>query len=63
MKIAVLGNGASRNFFADPSRYDYLIGCNIPWTEVDANVIIDEEMVNFFGIKQERNTHEYINNK
>lgn len=48
MKIAVLGNGASRIFFTDPSRYDYIIGCNIPWTEVDANVIIDEEMVNFW---------------
>jgi hypothetical protein len=42
MKVALLGNGNSRNLFPDtPDRYSYLIGCNIPWRQVDATVILD----------------------
>lgn len=42
MKVALLGNGTSRNIFLNSTnRYDYIIGCNIPWTVVDATVIID----------------------
>lgn len=41
MKVGVLCNGASRSLFTEPSRYDYLIGCNIPWTKVDSTVIMD----------------------
>jgi hypothetical protein len=41
MKVAVLCNGSSRSFFTSPTGYNYLIGCNIPWRQVDATVILD----------------------
>lgn len=47
MKVAVLGNGKSRFLFTTPKEYDYIIGCNIPWTDVDTTVIIDEKVVEF----------------
>jgi len=45
MKAAVLCNGATRSLFTAPDRYRYLIGCNIPWRQVDANVVLDIEVV------------------
>lgn len=50
MKVAVLGNGASRNLFTDPSRYYYLIGCNIPWTKVDSTVVMDVNVLDHMNI-------------
>jgi len=41
MYCAVLCNGSSRNLFCDASQYDYVIGCNIPWTKVNSTVIMD----------------------
>jgi hypothetical protein len=42
---AVLGNGPSRKFY-DPSKaYAYRLGCNIPWTDVDATLISDDNIV------------------
>jgi hypothetical protein len=41
MKCAVLCNGPSRIDYQPSSEYNYVIGCNIPWTEVDATVILD----------------------
>ena len=42
---ALLGNGPSRKFY-DPSKvYDYRLGCNIPWTDVDATIILDENII------------------
>jgi hypothetical protein len=41
MKCAVLCNGGSRSLFTSPDRYSYLIGCNIPWRQVNATVVID----------------------
>lgn len=42
---ALLGNGPSRKFY-DPSKvYDYRLGCNIPWTDVDATLILDENII------------------
>jgi hypothetical protein len=46
MKCAVLCNGPSRISFQTRDGYDFLIGCNIPWTEVDATVVLDREIVN-----------------
>jgi hypothetical protein len=45
MRAAVLCNGPSRVNYKSRLGYDYVIGCNIPWTEVDANVIIDNHIV------------------
>lgn len=42
---AVLGNGPSRKSYDPSKEYDYLIGCNVPWTDVDCTVIIDTEIV------------------
>jgi hypothetical protein len=45
MKAGVLCNGNSRSLFSSVDGYDYLIGCNIPWRQVDANVILDIQVV------------------
>lgn len=47
MKAAVLGNGKSRFLYTNPNEYDYVIGCNIPWTTVNDTVIIDEKVVEY----------------
>lgn len=41
MKAAVLCNGPSRSLFTSPDGYDYIIGCNIPWRQVDSTVVLD----------------------
>lgn len=41
MKAAVLCNGPSRSLFISTDSYDYLIGCNIPWRQVDSTVVLD----------------------
>ena len=41
MKSALLCNGPSRVAFQDRLRYNYIIGCNIPWTQVDTTVVMD----------------------
>lgn len=41
MKCAVLCNGPSRIDYKPSSGYNYVIGCNIPWTKVDATVVLD----------------------
>lgn len=55
MKVALLGNGSSRVLYSPTDRYDYTIGCNIPWTKVDSTVIMDvnvlekwENLCNFY---------------
>ena len=49
-RVAVLGNGPSRESFNfnDSARYEYLIGCNIPWTRVDSTVILDHGVVQYW---------------
>ena len=45
MNCAILCNGPSREDFLHTDKtYDYIVGCNIPWTTVDATVIIDEKV-------------------
>lgn len=41
MRVALLGNGDSRILFDSADRYDYLIGCNVPWRQVDSTVVLD----------------------
>ena len=41
MKGAVVCNGPSRFAFKESLEYNYIIGCNIPWTKVDSTVILD----------------------
>jgi hypothetical protein len=45
MRAALLCNGPSRVDYPGNEGYDYVIGCNIPWTVVDATVVIDEKVV------------------
>jgi hypothetical protein len=45
MKAAVLCNGPSRTMFTSPDGYDYIIGCNIPWTKVDSTIVLDINVV------------------
>lgn len=48
MKCAVLCNGPSRVDYQPSSDYEYIIGCNIPWTKVDATVILDINVVKYW---------------
>lgn len=45
MKCAVLGNGPSRSAYVSRDGYDLVIGCNIPWAEVDSTMVIDGQVV------------------
>jgi len=45
MRAAVLCNGPSKVAYPGRMGYNYVIGCNIPWTEVDANIITDHQIV------------------
>jgi hypothetical protein len=46
MIAAILGNGPSRvSYFQNKIKYDTIVGCNIPWTDVDYTIILDEEVV------------------
>ena len=49
MKAALLCNGPSKDIFEHPEEYDYLMGCNIPWTPVDSTVILDVEVVKYLA--------------
>jgi hypothetical protein len=49
MRCAVLCNGPSRTSFHSREEYDFIIGCNIPWTEVDATVVLDEEVIRLWS--------------
>jgi hypothetical protein len=45
MKAAVLGNGPSKELFTCRKEYEFVIGCNIPWTAVDATIVLDKEII------------------
>lgn len=45
MKCAVLCNGPSRISYQSREGYDFVIGCNVPWTEVDATVVLDHDVI------------------
>jgi hypothetical protein len=45
LKAAVLCNGPSRKLYKSRQGYDFVIGCNFPWTDVDATVVLDKEVV------------------
>jgi hypothetical protein len=45
MKAAVLCNGPSKELFTDKNGYEFVIGCNIPWTKVDATIVLDKQVV------------------
>lgn len=49
MKCAVLCNGPSRILYEQSAEYGFLIGCNIPWTKVDATVVLDEQVVRLWA--------------
>jgi hypothetical protein len=49
MKAAVLCNGPSRNLYESSTEYDFVIGCNIPWTKVDATIVLDEQVVRLWA--------------
>jgi hypothetical protein len=55
-KVAVLCNGPSRSAYNPDTEYAYRIGCNIPWTQVDCTVVLDEEVVRLW-----HRNHDLIN--
>ena len=50
MKAAVLCNGPSRNAFTSREGYDFIMGCNIPWTKVDATCILDTLVISKWNV-------------
>lgn len=49
MKAAILCNGPSRKSYQPSADYDIVIGCNVPWTDVDAVVILDQEIISLWA--------------
>lgn len=47
--IAILCNGPSRVQYDPNKEYAYRIGCNIPWTDVDCTVILDEDVCTYWS--------------
>ena len=45
MKAALLCNGPSKIAYDPATPYDYRIGCNVPWSEVDSTVIVDYSII------------------
>jgi hypothetical protein len=45
VKCAVIGNGPCRSAFDTSMEYEYRIGCNIPWTDVDSTIILDIDII------------------
>ena len=45
MNAALLCNGPSRSLFTSTNGYNYLIGCNVPWRQVDSTVVLDVGIV------------------
>lgn len=48
MKCAVLCNGPSRTMYQPSPEYAFVMGCNIPWTKVDATVVLDTTMIEYW---------------
>jgi hypothetical protein len=63
MKAAVLCNGPSRNDYEPSTDYGFTIGCNIPWTKVDATVIIDTEIIHYLAKHSELIIPSYFSRK
>jgi len=59
MKAAILGNGPSRVSYTNPWQYDYVLGCNIPWTKVDATIVVDIEVIMHLSKHPEKITKMY----
>ena len=51
MRCAVLCNGPSRSLYVPSTEYGFVMGCNIPWTTVDATIVLDEEVVRLWAKK------------
>ena len=45
MKCAVLCNGPSRIAYQPSDEYQFVMGCNIPWTKTDATCIVDDVII------------------
>lgn len=48
MKGAVLCNGPSRVSYVPSDEYQFVLGCNVPWTEVDATVVLDIALISIW---------------
>jgi hypothetical protein len=54
MAVAVLCNGPSRELYHNANKkYTQVLGCNIPWCNVDATVILDNEIAKHLAIRPE----------
>jgi hypothetical protein len=49
MKVALLCNGPSRVAFKGKEEYNYVMGCNIPWCEVDGITMIDVSVARYYA--------------
>lgn len=45
MKVAILCNGPSKTLYKSSSVYDTVIGCNIPWCDVNFTVVGDKRVI------------------
>jgi hypothetical protein len=49
MRAALLCNGPSRVAFKSREGYTYVMGCNIPWADVDGTTIVDVAVIRNFA--------------
>lgn len=54
-KAALLCNGPSRVSYKPSPEYCYVLGCNVPWTDVTATVILDKPLIEMW-----HNDHDLI---
>ena len=53
MKAALLCNGPSRVLYTPSDEYTFVMGCNVPWTDVDATTVVDGEMIKRWAERHE----------
>lgn len=61
MIAALLCNGPSRVAFKDRTGYNYVMGCNIPWTDVDATTMIDVSVARHYAMKENKTYKVFLN--
>ncbi len=52
MKAALLCNGPSRFAFKSKEGYNYVMGCNIPWCDVDGLTMIDVSVARYYATNE-----------
>jgi hypothetical protein len=61
MRAALLCNGPSRVAFKNKEEYNYVMGCNIPWTDVDGTVMVDIGVARYYATHDQPDYELFLN--